>query len=728
MIPVVLKMFGNAVINVIVSVSFLSCLGNIQASGSHVTNVKNVGDIMDIAAALEITRRKFDGVHVISSRPIKPGTIKKFMTKNELSTKFSTDLQFHCHYHKHDMVSNYLDLNYLNVSEAVKYFNKLPNHAKTNSWFFFGSDENLIKLALEIKVSLDQMVFFVSSHSGRVSEHYLIQGKLVTNRIGKISKANDEKDLVFKEDSNLLPFLQRRSNLQGISLQGYISPDAPFMHYQYSTLIKVNDQTEGWFEMPNGSGEHMSVPEDTVTGLNMDVLRRLEFSMNFTSKLLHPRSYNASTYGNKMKDGSWDGYIGNLMRGDGDFIAGPVTLHPFRHEAVDYILPIGQESLSLYIPIQGFDMREWNSFLYPLRPNTWVFLLLNSIVLMLFLKPLKVFYFDEVSVSFPTEFVNMFGDFWMFLMSNIGRAPITEYPNNVCAVRVLFFMVFLASNIVSMSYRASLTAALSVQTVSMPFQSIEELISSPFKLIYGKRLDKYILTFHSSPTATYVSEWVKLVNEIIVKEHDKDAEMEVQDGIDRLLTTEEPTTILLLRESLAFWLKDRCLVTEAYASKFPNLNSFAFAKRSPYTSFVNYQLLKLWEQGAINTFRKAHLTINNYCDHNNGISKKKVLSARKLASLFAVISSGMVLSVIILFMEKIYKRRYCNWTVSRPSLTKSDMRQNNLKMKSQQERYLDKKKALCILIKEISTRDIQTIMRRLDDIPVLEYEFTDHHE
>ena len=57
--------------------------------------------------------------------------------------------------------------------------------------------------------------------------------------------------------------------------------------------------------------------------------------MNFTWRL-YQRS--DGKWGSKQPDGSFNGMVSSLVKGEADLIATSLTLTPVRHEAVDYLV------------------------------------------------------------------------------------------------------------------------------------------------------------------------------------------------------------------------------------------------------------------------------------------------------------------------------------------------------------------------------------------------------
>ncbi len=73
---------------------------------------------------------------------------------------------------------------------------------------------------------------------------------------------------------------------------------------------------------------------------------------------------------------------------------------------------------------------------------------------------------------------------YIVFRSNLGGAPQPIAGDKTPQLKVLLFSIFFVSNIVWMSYRASLTSELSSKQLKMPFITLEELMESNYRLWY----------------------------------------------------------------------------------------------------------------------------------------------------------------------------------------------------------------------------------------------------
>lgn len=122
----------------------------------------------------------------------------------------------------------------------------------------------------------------------------------------------------------------------------------------------------------------------------------------------------------------------------------------------------------------------------------------------------------------------------------------------------------------------------------------------------------------------------------------------VPDVVNALVHSEEPLTYLTISEVMTFFPQYYCELTEAFLSRHPIFNSFAYGKNWPYGDFLSYEALKMYESGTINIMHKKWLTIEMDCrEDDDDVS----LSLVKLVSLFAVLGTGIFCSLVFIVIE-----------------------------------------------------------------------------
>ncbi len=78
--------------------------------------------------------------------------------------------------------------------------------------------------------------------------------------------------------------------------------------------------------------------------------------------------------------------------------------------------------------------------------------------------------------------------------------------------------------------------------------------------------------------------------------------------LEDLFSNEAPTTWLFLREAAQARLPHyRCKLIESLASNNPGLLSFGFQKSRPYRTVMNFELLRMMEEGVLDLVRRDHM-------------------------------------------------------------------------------------------------------------------------
>ena len=116
-------------------------------------------------------------------------------------------------------------------------------------------------------------------------------------------------------------------------------------------------------------------------------MQELKFSVNF--EIPPDRKW-----GNQNPDGSWDGMVGMLSKGEVDFAATGFSVTDARNEVMDYSPSLIRQPCKLYIQKPGQAL-NWYTFLLVYSHNVWF-----SIVITLFGQAI-VFYLFHKYANIP---------------------------------------------------------------------------------------------------------------------------------------------------------------------------------------------------------------------------------------------------------------------------------------------------------------------------------------
>ena len=59
-------------------------------------------------------------------------------------------------------------------------------------------------------------------------------------------------------------------------------------------------------------------------------------------------------WGSDQGNGTWNGQIGSLMKGEVDFIGGCMTMRPDRAKVVDYVIPVSEAFDGVFIRVRTY--------------------------------------------------------------------------------------------------------------------------------------------------------------------------------------------------------------------------------------------------------------------------------------------------------------------------------------------------------------------------------------
>ena len=251
---------------------------------------------------------------------------------------------------------------------------------------------------------------------------------------------------------------------------------------------KLTGLTEEWLGIEIGNLE--SAPYDViedrydvtnlVSGAFYDILKNLESSLNFTTKLY------------KRKSGGWglpieypngtielgSGMVKDLVTGSADLLVSSITMLYERHLVMDFLLPMAPEEAGIFTKKRtqavGFDFEV---FIKPFDKLTWLTILSSSFVTSLLIIAIWR-YIDYKGVSL----VKSLEVFATTLQSHFGNANLETFEGRRVSLKIIIFTSLLMGNVVWMSYNGSLLSELINFKVIKPFYDWETFLQSLHKL------------------------------------------------------------------------------------------------------------------------------------------------------------------------------------------------------------------------------------------------------
>ena len=298
--------------------------------------------------------------------------------------------------------------------------------------------------------------------------------------------------------------------------------------------------------------------------------------------------------------------IDRITKNEADFLLGFYSMLPERRKLVDYMFPLSATKAAFFVKKQhSSDDAEMMSIFHPFSWDTWlalVSILAFSITLLVVIIMLK----------------------------NVENGK---------SINILSISGLLMSTILWSIYQSQMTAETSIKWNVLPFDNLESLSQSGFKILTPpdtspltgliKTATKNSVFYQLQKNPSLAYGWGEL-----------EKQLNQLSKSDKQTIFEENSVVL---DSLDPRI---CQISIAWESKSPTLYaSMIVPKGSPYLEFFNYAILKMIDDGRLNKLKE---TKRLQCeDQQSGTSN----SSKKFLPLFGILVLGIFMGTICLLIE-----------------------------------------------------------------------------
>ncbi|XP_063995868.1 glutamate receptor 1-like [Diachasmimorpha longicaudata] len=204
-----------------------------------------------------------------------------------------------------------------------------------------------------------------------------------------------------------------------------------------------------------------------------EILKELSRTMNFTISALikepHYGSYDPKT-------SRWTGVIGRIVEQEADLGASEFTLSLQRLDVVDFTIPIAVGDCRLYVRKLDGAQLQWKAYFGAFKADVWTLIIGLIIVAPIVLTVIR--YTKKRKYVFSTAV-----EHYLYVWGIYCQQGLSEFPDET-ALRILYVSIFISALVVSAAYSASLTSFLTVSSIYLPFNSMEEFANDGrYKLI-----------------------------------------------------------------------------------------------------------------------------------------------------------------------------------------------------------------------------------------------------
>ncbi|XP_060520589.1 ionotropic receptor 25a [Cylas formicarius] len=245
--------------------------------------------------------------------------------------------------------------------------------------------------------------------------------------------------------------------------------------------------------------------ESYWTGYCVDFANKLSEVMGFDFEFVEPKS---GTFGEKV-NGSWDGVVGDLARGDTDIAITAIIMTADREEVIDFVAPYFEQTGITIVMRKPVRKTSLFKFMTVLKLEVWL-----SIVAALIVTGFMIWFLDKYSpysarnnkkaYPYPCREFTLKESFWFALTSFTpqggGEAPKALSGRTLVAAYWLFVVLMLAT------FTANLAAFLTVERMQAPVQSLEQLARQSrinYTVVKNSETHKYFINMKYAEDTLY---------------------------------------------------------------------------------------------------------------------------------------------------------------------------------------------------------------------------------
>ncbi|XP_065732495.1 glutamate receptor ionotropic, kainate 1 isoform X8 [Phocoena phocoena] len=393
---------------------------------------------------------------------------------------------------------------------------------------------------------------------------------------------------------------------------------------------------------------------DRFEGYCLDLLKELSNILGF---IYDVKLVPDGKYGAQNDKGEWNGMVKELIDHKADLAVAPLTITYVREKVIDFSKPFMTLGISiLYHKPNGTNPGVF-SFLNPLSPDIWMYVLLAclgvSCVLFVIARFTPYEWYNPHPCNPDSDVVEnnftLLNSFWFGVGALMQQG--SELMPKALSTRIVGGIWWFFTLIIISSYTANLAAFLTVERMESPIDSADDLAKQT-KIEYGAVRDGSTMTFFKkSKISTYEKMWAFMSSRqqtVLVKNSDE--------GIQRVLTTDY--ALLMESTNIEYVTQRNCNLTQIGGLIDSKGYGVGTPIGSPYRDKITIAILQLQEEGKLHMMKEKWWRGNGCPEEDN--KEASALGVENIGGIFIVLAAGLVLSVFVAIGEFIYKSRKNN--------------------------------------------------------------------
>ncbi|XP_063720364.1 glutamate receptor ionotropic, kainate 2-like isoform X2 [Symsagittifera roscoffensis] len=418
--------------------------------------------------------------------------------------------------------------------------------------------------------------------------------------------------------------------------------------------IRVTTIIQPPFTMLKEREDEFSTDSVQFEGYCVDLLEKMKIYMlkdgiNFQYTLSLVKDGN---YGSKQADGSWNGMVGELQRGEADLAVAPLTINYQRQDDIDFSTPYMNLGISILFRRREDRTPSIFSFLMPLHMNIWMYLIVAYIAMSFVLFVLSRF--TPLERELPDDptvpKLTLSNSFWFSAGAMMQQG--SEIVPMATSTRIVAVGWYVFTLIIFCSYTANLAAFLTVTRMETPIQDVEDLAQQSL-IKYGTLSSSSSYAFfQNSQLPTYVRMF-----QFMERHSPYSYVTSTQQGIERV--QQEDYAFFMESTMIEYQVSQLCNLTQVGSPLDSKFYGIGLRKGSPYTPYVSKAILQLQDEGVLVKLKKKWWEERSRCSSESagGGEDASALKMDSIGGIFYVLVGGTGIGFIVAIIEFVWKTR-----------------------------------------------------------------------
>lgn len=412
-------------------------------------------------------------------------------------------------------------------------------------------------------------------------------------------------------------------------------------------------------------------PDNKIEGLGIEfeLIQIISKAMNFKPKYYMPENITSEKWGIEEDNQTHVGLVSEAIQGKAAFYLGDLyyTLHHLNY--FDLTIPYNSECLTFLTP-ESLTENSWKLLILPFKLYTWIALILTLILgsaifyfLSLSYKRHISFYKNQMhfqSISMKNEVKGLYlfteiGNSILYTYSMLFQVSLPSLPSP-WAVRVLIGWWWIYSILVTVAYRASMTATLANPVARVTIDTVEQLAKSSIEVGGWNKESKNFFSMSSDLSSQ------KIGNKFQLIEQEDEAIEKVANGSFSYYENYYLLRHARVKRQILEKEKKENKTTEDISSKH-NLHimqecvinmpiALGLEKNSPLKPKVDTLIRRIIEIGLVEKWLSDVMEWSKIMEiRQEAESEKALINLHKLQGAFIAIIVGYLLAFIILIAE-----------------------------------------------------------------------------